>query len=158
MSRGSYLTEKQWRKIEPLLPKMRSRGRPWRKNREVLEGILWILRTGARWIDLPERYPSPSTCWRRLKAWEDQGVWLKIWRAFLGELDERGRIRWGECFLDGSFSAAKKGAKVSGRPKRARGQSLWWWQTAKVFLWECPFTLPVRRRSSSRRSPSRRSE
>ena len=49
MGRRRLLTDWQWRKIEPLLPRPRSRGRPWRDNREVLEGILWILRTGARW-------------------------------------------------------------------------------------------------------------
>lgn len=72
MSRSVYLTDRQWSKIGPLLPKLSSWGRPWKDNRAVLEGILWILRTGARWKDLPERYPSPSTCWRRLKLWEEQ--------------------------------------------------------------------------------------
>ena len=69
MNRAVYLTEKQWEKIKPLLPKLKSNGRPWKNNRFVLEGILWILRTGARWKDLLEKYPSPSTCWRRLKMW-----------------------------------------------------------------------------------------
>jgi transposase len=151
MSRFVYLTDRQWSKISPLLPKLTSRGRPWKDNRAVLEGILWILRTGARWKDLPERYPSPSTCWRRLKLWEEQGVWLRIWRTFLSQLNERGRIRWGESFLDGSFTAAKKGGLASGKPRGAKAQSLWWWQTARVFLWEFPFTRPVRPRSSSRR-------
>ena len=89
---GPLLTETQWKKIAPLLPKPpkhRRGGRPWIKNRRVLEGILWILRSGARWQDLPEKYPHPSTCWRRLRDWEEQGVWLKIWRAFLSELNER---------------------------------------------------------------------
>jgi transposase len=90
--------------IEPLLPKLTSKGRPWKDNRAVLEGILWILRTGARWKDLPERYPSPSTCWRRLKKWEQEGIWLKIWRTFLGQLDEKGQLNWSECFLDGMIS------------------------------------------------------
>ena len=59
MSRAIYLTEKQWKEIEPLLPRLKSNGRPWKNNRLVLEGILWILRTVARWKDLPEKYPSP---------------------------------------------------------------------------------------------------
>lgn len=156
MSRGEYLTEKQWEKIGPLLPTMSSRGRPWRRNREVLEGILWVLRTGARWKDLPERYPSPSTCWRRLKLWQEKGVWLDVWRAFLAELNNRGRVDWSECFIDGTFAPAKKGAPASGRPSAARAQSLWWWQTARVFLWEFPYTLPVRRRSRSSGKRSKR--
>lgn len=69
------LSEVQWQKIAPLLPKPpqhRKGGRPWIANRRVLEGILWILRSGARWQDLPEKYPHPSTCWRRLRDWEEQ--------------------------------------------------------------------------------------
>jgi len=146
MSRAIYLTEKQWKKIEPLLPKLKSNGRPWKNNRAVLEGILWILRTGARWKDLPDKYPSPSTCWRRLKLWEQQGVWLKIWRSFIKHLDKRKRVRWAECFMDGGFVPAKKGAKKLAKPRGAKARSLWYWQTARVFLWECPFTLPVRMR------------
>ena len=146
MSRAIYLTEKQWKYIEPLLPKLKSPGRPWTKNRETLEGILWILRTGARWKDLPERYPSPSTCWRRLKMWADDGTWLKIWRKFIETLDKKKRIQWGESFMDGTFVSAKKGVQKAAKPSVARARSSWYWQTAKVFLWECPFTLPVRRK------------
>src|SRR5208282_3624495 len=65
---GPLLTEAQWKKIAPLLPKPpkhRKGGRPWIENRRVLEVILWILRSGARWQDLPETFPHPSTCWRR---------------------------------------------------------------------------------------------
>lgn len=50
-------------------------------NRQVLEGILWVLRSGARWRDLPPQYPSASTCWRRLRDWEEQSVWLDLWRT-----------------------------------------------------------------------------
>jgi len=146
MSRAVYLTEKQWRKIEPLLPRLTSRGRPWRDHRACLEGILWVLRTGARWQDLPERYPSPSTCWRRLKRWAEQGVWLRIWRAFLAKLNARGRLDWSEVFLDGTFAPAKKGVGASGRRNAGRAQSSWFWRTARVFLWECPCTPPVRRK------------
>lgn len=153
MSRATYLTDDQWKKVEPHLPKLRSKGRPWKNNREVFEGILWILRSGARWKDLPERYPSPSTCWRRLKLWEEQDVWLDLWRAFLSELDKRGRLDWAEVFMDGTFAPAKKGGLKSEKPNVERVRSSWWWQTAKVFLWECPFTLPVRTRS---RSPKKR--
>jgi transposase len=59
---GPLLTEAQWKKIAPLLPrrpKQRKGGRPWIENRRVLEGILWILRSGARWQDLPEKVPHP---------------------------------------------------------------------------------------------------
>jgi transposase len=144
-----FLTNKQWALIEPLLPKLsksRRGGRPWANNRSVLEGILWILRTGARWKDLPSEYPSPSTCWRRLKLWEEQDVWLDIWRAFLGTLDERKQLNWREAFIDGSFAPAKKGAPESAKPSGARARSGWWWSTAKVFLWESTWTRPRRRK------------
>ena len=146
MSRAVYLSHRQWQKIEPLLPKLRSNGRPWKDNRLVLEGILWVLRTGARWKDLPEKYPSPSTCWRRLRMWEENDLWLKIWRTFIQELDKKGQVQWAECFMDGSFIPAKKGGLKSAKPSGARARSSWFWRTARVFLWECPFTLPVRRK------------
>jgi hypothetical protein len=140
----AFMSDEQWAKLEPLLPKTKSRGRPWADNRRVLEGILWVLKTGARWRDLPKEYPSPSTCWRRLRQWEEQAVWLKIWRQFLSELDQRGKLDWSESFLDGSFAPAKKGASALAKPSGAKARSGWWWSTAKVFLWEANWSRPVR--------------
>jgi len=137
-----FLTDEQWKKIEPLLPQSSGRGRPWADNRRVLEGILWVLKTGARWRDLPPEYPSPSTCWRRLQLWEEQDVWLDVWRQFLAELDARGQLDWSESFVDGSFAPAKKGATASAKPSEARARSGWWWSTAKVFLWESSWSRP----------------
>ena len=141
--RKPLLTDAQWRKLQPLLPqpkaprKSKRRGRPPKDNRLVLEGILWVLKTGARWRDLPADFGvSPSVCWKRLRLWEEQGVWLRLWRAFLSELDRRGKLDWSETFLDGSFAPAKKGATASARPSAARARSGWWWSTARVFLWE----------------------
>ena len=71
------LTEAQWNKLKPLLaPKRRpdGRGRPWRDARTVLNGILWILRTGAPWHDLPDRYPPYQTCHRRFQQWQRDGT------------------------------------------------------------------------------------
>jgi transposase len=135
----SELTDAQWEKSAPLLPEHKASPRGGPKpiaNRPVFKGILWILRTGARWPDLPERFPSPSTCWRRLRDWEEQDVWLKAWRAFLAHLDAQGQWDWSEAFADGSVAPAKKGGPVSGRPNAARARSGWWWSMAKVFLWE----------------------
>ena len=149
-----FIHDDHWKLLEPLLPKAKPSakgGRPPIDNREVLEGILWVLRTGARWQDLPDRYPSASTCWRRLKLWEEQGVWLDVWRKFLSMLDEKGALDWQEAFIDGSFAPAKKGALASARPKRAKERSGWWWSTARVFLWEAIPRLPRRLRSRSLR-------
>ena len=111
--REPLLTDKQWEKIEPLIPKRPKNpkgGRPRADDRRVFEGILWILKTGARWKDLPDIYPHPSTCWRRLKQWYEQGVLTDMWRAFLSELDRKGILDWDETFLDATFIPAKKGA------------------------------------------------
>jgi transposase len=145
----TQLTDERWAKIEPLLPKFkRSRkgGRKPVENRRTLEGILWVLRSGARWQDLPDEFPSPSTCWRRLHDWEEQDVWLDIWRAFLSELDEKGQLDWAETFADGSFAPAKKGATASERPNAERVRSGGWWSTARVFLSETTWTRPRRRK------------
>ena len=146
---GTLLTDEQWQKIAPLLPEPEQSPKGGPKpiaNRPAFEGILWVLRSGARWKDLPDRYPSASTCWRRLRDWEEQGIWLKAWRAFLAELDDKGQLNWAETFADGSFAPAKKGGPVSERPAVERVQSGWWWWMAKVFLSETTWTVPRRRR------------
>ena len=156
-ARRQFLTDAMWERIGPLLPEPPASpkgGRPWRSNREVLEGILWILHTGAPWADLPPEYPGPSTCWRRLRRWEEEGVWLEIWRAFLAELDQKETLNWQESFLDASFAPAKGGAMEWGRPSGGRAQSGWWWSTARVFLWEANLPRHRRRKSVSRRGPS----
>ena len=143
------LTDEQWKKIEPHIPKRKRSRKGGRKpidDRRVFEGILWVLRSGARWKDLPKEYPSPSTCWRRLRDWEEQDVWVRIWRGFLAELDQKGQLDWAETFADGSFAPAKKGGSASARPNAERVRSGWWWLTAKVFLSETTWTVPLRRR------------
>lgn len=140
------LTDAQWAKIEPLLPSLpRSQrgGRPWASHRAVVDGILWVLKTGARWRDLPAEYASPSTCWRRLKRWDEDGTWLRIWRAIIAELDARGRLHWETAFIDGTFAPAKKGGPTSVLPSAGKVQSAWYWSSVRVFLWESP--LPRRR-------------
>jgi len=143
------LTDEQWKKLAPWLPDdrgSRAGGPKPTPNRAVLEGILWVLRNGARWKALPRGYPSYSTCWRRLAEWEEAGVWLEVWRAFLDTLEVDGRLRWDECFADGSFASAKKGAPRSEKPSGARVRSGWWWSTVKVYRWHVTSTRPARRR------------
>ena len=125
-----HFSEAQWDKIRVHLPPRKPRpkgGRPPVDDRRCLEGILWVLWTGAPWSELPREYGSPTTCWRRLRAWEVSGVLLELWRAFLAQLQDQDKIRWDECFVDGSFAPAKKGGLASARPNAARGQSGWWW-------------------------------
>jgi transposase len=103
------LTDKQWEQIAPHLPAPKKTGRPRADDRTTLDGILYMLRSGARWCDLPREFGSPTTVWRRLRQWEEQGVWESIWRAILASLDAQGKLEWAQAFLDGSFVPAKKG-------------------------------------------------
>ena len=78
MGRGD-LTGRQWRKIEPLLPAQKPRtGRPGKDHRTIINGILWILRTGAPWRDLPERYGPWPTVASRFYRWRDRGLWQQL--------------------------------------------------------------------------------
>jgi transposase len=132
------LTNEQWTVLEPLigeLPKRTDgRGRPWRSSREVLNGILWILRTGAQWADLPERHPSYQTCHRRFQRWVRDRTYERILEALARDLKERGKLDLSECFIDGTFVVAKKGGHTWDRPSGAKVRSSWQWQTVLVFL------------------------
>src|SRR5574341_1617795 len=83
------LTDEQWQRLEPLLPPKRSgkKGHPYRAHRPVLNGILWIQRTGAPWQDLPAHYPPRSTCHDRLMRWQRDGVWEQILQGLLAEAE-----------------------------------------------------------------------
>lgn len=160
MRRGSEvrLTDVQWTKLEPLLPKwkpLKQGGRPWADNRAVFEGILWVLKTGARWRDLPEEYPSPATCWRRLNRWEEEGVWEEVWQEFLSQLDAKDCLGWEECFIDGTFMPAKRGVSRSASRGKGKVRSAWWWQAERVYRSVSSLHL---RRLANRLSASKRSE
>ena len=135
---ASQLTDEQWLLICDLLPVPKPDprgGRPRVDSRRCLEGILWVLRSGARWKDLPRSFPSYVTCWRRFAEWSLSGVWDRIWERLLKRLDEQGQINWSEGFADGSFSPAKKGAIVLVRPSAARAASSWSWSMETACHW-----------------------
>jgi len=143
------LSEEQWDAVSEHLPAPKANpkgGRPRADNRLCFEGILWILWTGAPWSELPERYGKPSTVHRRLCQWAEDETLLSLWRAFLSHLDDKEMIRWNECFVDGMFVPAKKGAQKSARPSGAREQSLWYWQMARVLRSEYTWTRRPRRK------------
>src|SRR5215831_3580436 len=116
-----HLTEEQWAFIGPLLPAPARTGRPRADDRRTIEGILYVLTTGCRWQDLPREYGAPTTVWRRLKQWGEEGIWEHIWRAALAALDLRGELDWSMAFLDGSFVPAKKGGDKVGLTKKGKG-------------------------------------
>jgi transposase len=151
------LSRAQWDIIRVHLPQAKASsrgGRPRVEDRRCFEGILWILWTGAQWSELPRRYGSPSTCWRCLKHWEETGVLLKLWRAFLAQLNDRQKLRWDECFADGSFIPAKKGDPKSAQRGAARVRSGWFWSMARVLRWEHTWTRRPRRKSRASKRPS----
>lgn len=120
-----YLNDEQWLMISDLFPHppvSPRGGRPRVPPRACLEGVLWVLHSGARWKDLPERYPSPATCWRRLKEWTESGVFERAWRRLLGKLHRFRRIDWEQAIGDGTFCPAKKGVPRSATAKTARGR------------------------------------
>ena len=102
-------TDSQWALIQPLLPPRSRTGRPRANDRRTLNAILFVLKTGCRWRDLPHGHGSPVTAWRRLRRWQDEGVWERIWRAVLSLLNAQGKLDWKTAFLDGSFAPAKRG-------------------------------------------------
>ena len=150
MARREELTDDQWALLEPLFdkpPTVQTRGRPRRPDREVLNGLLWILRSGARWCDLPERFPPYQTCHRRFQEWVSDGRLKRVLETLAEDLRTRGDLDLSECFIDGMFVVAKKGAQKSERPSGARVRSSWQWQTALVFL--SPSTRRMLRRMKS---------
>jgi transposase len=118
------LTDEQWAVIDPLIiqPPRRAdgRGRPRQDDRPLLNGILWILRTGAPWPDLPDRYPPFQSCHRRFQEWIENGTFEQILTALADDLKERGHLDLSECFIDSTFVVAKKGAAVWGQPGGAK--------------------------------------
>ena len=118
------LTDEHWGLLAPLLTppeKTTKRGRPRRDDRPLLEGILWILRTGAQWDLLPREVDPPkSTCFARFQEWNDRNVFPAVLERLYELLEDRGLLDLREAFIDGTFSAAKKGARMSGRPRKAK--------------------------------------
>lgn len=123
------LTNRQWELIEPLLPSLPrrpdGRGRPWRNSRDVLNGILWVLRTGAQWKELPDKYPPYQTCHRRFQMWVRQGTLQHILQELAKDLD----LDLSESFIDAMFSSAKKGDLLLEKLNVARARRPWQWQT-----------------------------
>src|SRR5260370_8935540 len=144
------LTEAKWQVLKPLLtPKRRpdGRGRPWRDARAVLNGILWVLRTGAPWHDLPDRYPPYQTCHRRFQQWQRDGTLTHLLHALAEDLRARGKLDLSETFIDASFSSAKKGPLLSAQLAAEKAVKSSRTPTPTVFL--SPAPLPAIRATKS---------
>ena len=116
------VSDELWELVEPLIPRVPRRHRfPGRKridDRRVLTGILFVLRTGIPWEYLPrEMGCSGVTCWRRLREWQQAGVWQRLHELLLARLNEAELIDWSRAAIDSSHVRAVGGAK---RPAPAR--------------------------------------
>ena len=136
------LRDEQWKLIKPFIPKSKKstlRGRPPRDPRDVLNGILWIMRTGAPWVELPPKYPPYQTCHRWFQKWVMDEVVDTMLKVLAEDLRLRGKIDLSECFIDATFSGAKRGVRMLDLRSAGKGPRSWQCQTAMVFL--SPFIL-----------------
>ena len=105
------LTDAQWERLGPLLPPQKPRtGRPAKNHRTILNGILWILRTGSPWRALPERYGSWKTVSSRFYRWQRVGVWDRVLSALQRQADAEGRLDWSLHFVDSTVVRAHQHA------------------------------------------------
>ncbi|MEU7329805.1 IS5 family transposase [Streptomyces parvus] len=111
-----------WERIEPLLPRKKRRFRhPGRKplpDRQVLCGILFVLHTGIQWEYLPKElgFGSGMTCWRRLRDWDEAGVWQQLHEALLAELNAAARLDWSRAVVDSPRAGHKRGNRTGPSP------------------------------------------
>src|SRR5215207_1130451 len=131
------VNDELWSAVEPWLPRERPKpkgGRPRVSDRAALAGILFVLKTGLPWEYLPEELGCGSgvTCWRRLKAWQRDGVWACVLRTLQQRLADVEAIDWSRASLDAASVPAKRGAHRPGRIRRIaanRARSAIWWST-----------------------------
>jgi transposase len=114
------ISDDLWNFIEPLLPPERPKpkgGRPRVPDRAALTGILFVLRSGIPWEMLPQEMGCGSgmTCWRRLRDWQEAGVWDRLHQVVLDRLGQADRIDWSRASIDTSTVQAPGGAKKQGK-------------------------------------------
>lgn len=136
------LPDELWAVIEPLLPPEPAKpkgGRPRIPNRAALTGILFVLKSGIQWELLPQEMSCGSgmTCWRRLRDWQEAGVWEQVHKLLLDKLNQAGEIDWSRAALDSTSIRAKKGAKPSARIQQIRAN-----QARSAILWSADAAFP----------------
>ncbi|WP_224756504.1 IS5 family transposase [Streptomyces sp. col6] len=116
------VSDELWDRLEPLLSQRERRFRhPGRKplpDRQVLCGILYVLHTGIQWEYLPRGlgFGSGMTCWRRLRDWNQAGVWQRLHAVLLAELNAVSRLEWSRCVVDSPRQGAKRGSQTGPSP------------------------------------------
>ena len=122
MPKRHELTDEQWNRLEPLLPSQKPEiGRPRESHRRMINGILWILKTGAPWRDLPDRYGPWQTVYGRFNQWRKDGLWQRLFQRLQSKAQAEDEIDWEVHFVDGSIVQAHQhaaGAAKKGTHKR----------------------------------------
>lgn len=125
------LTDDQWALVAPLLPKRKARtGRPPKDSRMMLSGILWVLRTGAPWRDLPERFGPWETVYTYFYRWRKAGIFQRLLKALQIRLDRDGKIDWDLWCVDGTSIRASRAAagaskKAAADTRTSRPTTVW---------------------------------
>jgi len=119
------LTDKEWERLQPLLPPQKPIvGRPAHDHRTIINGILWILRTGAPWRDLPMQYGKWTTVVSRFYRWRVAGIWQYILTKLQEQADAEGKLDWDKHYVDGTIIRAHQhAAGAKGGPRKQRGSA-----------------------------------
>ena len=117
MSRKKEINSALWKRLQPLSPVVKPSlqgGRPRLDDELALNGILFVLRTGIAWEDLPQElgFGSGMTCWRRLREWQAAGVWHQLHLMLLAELRGAGRLDFSRASIDGASVPSPRGART----------------------------------------------
>jgi len=106
------ISDGMWRFIEPLVPPPAEEGRPRADDRRTVDGILYVLKTGIPWNDLPKDYGDDVTAWRRLKEWEEKGVWKRIMDTLIAKGYSMDVVDMESLSIDSDTIPAKKGERL----------------------------------------------
>lgn len=157
------LSDEEWAVIEPLIPPAATTGRPRRSPREIWNAIFWVLRSGAPFRDLPERFGPWQTVYHRFNTWRREGVFDRVLEALQVRLDAEGHIDWDLWCVDGSSVRASKAAAGAGKKGARKSPPTTHWvaraaDSGARSTWSLTVTdIPLPRTSPRRKSTSRRS-
>lgn len=113
------LTDEQWARVADYFPANGRRGGQWKDHRRAVNGVLWVLCSGAPWRDLPQRYGPFQTAHRRHLRWRRDGTWERVLAGLRAKADERGLIDWAQWNADSTSVRATRhaaGARKKGGP------------------------------------------